>query len=514
MIRRIFFSLVIALILLLVLAIAIPLPPPPNDARDGNFVFSNVHVVDVEAGVIIRNQDVFVERGIVSRIARSGQFEQDGFIAIDGTDKYLMPGLWDMHTHSIKLSPQLHHPLFIANGVTSIRDMSGCLSEPDSFWACPEDREAWNTETIAGDRIAPRYPLQSSYQINGGDEVPEDYPAYFRANDVGQIPELVSYNAASGVDFLKTYTDISSEAYLRLEEEADARGLYLAGHRPIRISLEEAVSAGQRSIEHPRLFIFECFEGAVEFRRLADPKSAFDVQMKRRMIDGHDAEACAKLMAQMAASQTFWTPTIQVLSVPARTSSERLDDDPRLKYIPYAVEAGMWRGDVEGALSRSKRDGDPEIYADLHSLAQETLMRAHQSGVKLLIGTDSGDSYIFPGFAVHAELEAFVAAGISPEETLRMATTEPARYSGVGDRSGSISVGKVADLILLEGNPFVDIRNTRSVRGVMLAGRYLDRRSLDSLLEFTDEIAGGVRANLQMVWSAVFSPLMRVQLAD
>ena len=512
--RRIFFLCISFLGAALALAIAIPLQAPPNEAVGGQLVFTNVDIINVENGTLDRKQDVFVENGTITQIVETGALSKSGYFEVEGSSKYLMPGLWDMHTHSIKLSPQLHHPLFIANGVTGIRDMSGCLSKPDSFWACTGDRRKWNSEIVSGKRIAPRYPLQSSYQINGGDEVPPGYPHHFRANDITGIPELVAFNSSSGADFLKTYTDISPEAYLVLAEEAASAGLYLAGHRPIRVSLSDAISAGQRSIEHPRLFVFECYAGALEFRRLSNPKSAFDTRMKRRMIDDHDLDICAEKMAETAHSQTYWTPTLQVLSVPARATSTRLHNDPRLKYIPHIVEVGMWKGDVSSATSKTKLGEDVDVLVDLHALAADTVRRAHRSGVKLLVGTDSGDSYIFPGFAVHDELEALMRAGIAPEDALRMATIDAARFAERDARFGTVSVNKAADLILLGANPLENIRNTRSIHGVMLGGRYLDRPALDGMLAYTQQQASSIRTNLQMIWSAITSPLMRVQLAD
>lgn len=144
----------------------------------------------------------------------------------------------------------------------------------------------------------------------------------------------------------------------------------------------------------------------------------------------------------------------------------------------------------------------------------KNLAEAHQAGVRILVGTDTGDGYIFPGFAVHEEMAEFVKAGLSPQDVLRMATIDAARFSRADDRFGSVEVGKAADLILLAANPYEDINNTRKIDGVFFSGRYLDRSALDQLLDFAEQQAGSVRLNVRLVWDALTSPLMRVQLAD
>ncbi|MFM7852330.1 MAG: hypothetical protein ACKO96_10555, partial [Flammeovirgaceae bacterium] len=196
-----------ALLLIAAFALSIlvnvPLAKAPDNSIAKDIIVKNVSVVDVEGGKILLNQDVIIKDGIVSSIeATSGKSHSATLHVVDGRGKYLSPGLWDMHTHSLKVSPQTHHPLLIANGVLSVRDMSGCMSEDDNFWACIKDRKAWNQETETGTGLSPRYFLQSSYQTNGGSEVPEGFPSFFRANDVANIKQLVSFYKNAGADFI------------------------------------------------------------------------------------------------------------------------------------------------------------------------------------------------------------------------------------------------------------------------------------------------------------------------
>lgn len=504
-----------ALLLAITLMLVIPLPEAPDDSVAGNFIIMNVNIVDVESGEILAHQDVTIRAGRVSQIEEASEAASPlSFKIIDGRGKYIMPGLWDMHTHSYKISPQFHHPLFIANGVTGVRDMSGCMSEPDNFWACIDDREKWNRNTAEDRGIAPRYILQSSYQLNGGSEVPAGFPAFFRANDTGGNGKLADFYAAAGADFLKTYSDLSPAAYGNLAREAQARGLAIAGHLPLRVSLPEAIAAKQQSIEHPRLFLLECFKGAEEFRGLPNPSAAYNTQFRRQLVDDHDADRCASLMQDMANSTTYWSPTLQVLQMSARAHDRSFREDPRLKYIPLILNEGMWKGDANKSAERSTDGNGRNIDAEMYQLAKNNLLQAHESGVKLLAGSDAGDTYVFPGFSIHQEIEEYVAAGISPQDTLRIATIEAARFSKLDGDYGSIEVGKVADILLLRADPYADIRNTQKIEGLFLGGRYFDRSALDNILDFAERQAGSIRLNLRYLWDALSSPLMRVQLVD
>ncbi len=132
----------------------------------------------------------------------------------------------------------------------------------------------------------------------------------------------------------------------------------------------------------------------------------------------------------------------------------------------------------------------------------------------MLAGTDAGDTYVFPGFAIHDELLELVSAGLTPADALRSATIDAARFSGRHDEFGSIEAGKMADMLLLDENPLEDIRNTRRIAGLFFDGQYFDRPALDRLLTFAERQAGSVRVNLRLLWQAVNSPIMRAQLAD
>lgn len=510
-----FCAVILVVAIILALLVYIPLAKAPNDGLSKDIIVKDVNIVDVKDGKIIPNKDVIIQDGrLISIASTSSKAHAKSLHVVDGRGKYLSPSLWDMHTHSFKISPQFHHPLLVANGVLGVRDMSGCMSEDDSFWACIKDRETWNRETESKVGLSPRYFLQSSYQTNGGNEVPEGFPSFFKANDIANIEQLVSFYKNAGADFIKTYSELSPEAYKALAQHAEAQGLGIAGHQPLQVSLPETIAAKQQTIEHPRLFLMECYEGQEQFRALPDPLSAYTTEYKAQLVDRHDAEHCKKMFREMANSSTFWTPTMQVLQLGAKAGDRSFREDPRLRYIPALVNLGIWQGDADQSAKRSITPQGRNVDVELYALAMKNLAQAHDAGVKILVGTDTGDSYVFPGFGVHDEMAEFVRAGLSPQDVLRMATIDAAKFSRVDDKFGSIEVGKAADMILLAANPYDDILNTQKIDGVFYNGQFFNRLALDRLLDFAEQQAGSIRLNIRLLWDVFSSPLMRVQLAD
>lgn len=343
---------------------------------------------------------------------------------------------------------------------------------------------------------------------------PTGFRILFRARNRQEAGQLAACYSEAGADFLKVYSELRPEVYFALAEEAHARGLWLDGHRPIKVSLTDMLAAGQRSVEHARVFLLECYRGADEFRALDDPLAAYTPALKARLVDEHDGVRCARLIQQLAESNTWWTPTLQTLRMGALAGDPSFRADPRLKYIPGLFSALMWEPDADRAMDAGTDASGRNINAEMYRLALQHVGQAHAAGAQLLTGTDAFDTYVFPGFSTHDELAELVSAGLSPIEALETATINAAIFSGVQDEFGSITAGKVADMLILDANPLRDIRNTQSIDGLFFNGRYLDRAALDLLLDYAEQRAADWRTNLHLLWAAIRSPLLRVQFAD
>jgi hypothetical protein len=242
--------------------------------------------------------------------------------------------------------------------------------------------------------------------------------------------------------------------------------------------------------------------------------AAYNTDMRARFIDGHDPARCAELMAAMAASETWWTPTLQVLRMSALAGDREFRADPRRRYIPFVFWTGLWQPDADRAAAHARLASGRNVAAELYQLALDNVRQAHEAGVRMVAGTDAGDTYVFPGFAIHDELAELVGAGLTPADALRSATIDAARFSGREREYGSIEAGKMADMILLDADPLADVRSTARIAGLFFNGQYLDRAALDELLAFAADQASSLPTNLQLLWGALRSPVVRAQAAD
>lgn len=508
-------SLLLVGIVMLVATLMLPLSSAPLVGLKGDFALEHINIISTLDASVLEDMTVLVKEGRIINILPLGQdFARDQYRSLSLEGKYLLPGLWDMHTHALKLSPQLHHPLFIRFGVTSVRDMSGCLSEADSYWACPEDRTLWQQQAIDGARISPRYPMQSSYQTNGGNEVPNDFPEFFKLATRGDAGALVDFYESRGVDFIKVYTELTSDQYDNLVDATADKRVKIAGHKPLTVSLQHALDTEMASIEHGRLFMFECFKGIESFRGLEEPLLHYSSDLMRDMLQRQSVDNCTAMMSAMANSRTRWVPTLTTLKMSAMANEKLFREDPRLAYIPEVVYRLLWLQDINRAAEKGYDTQGLFVHQDFFAAASAQVGRAQKLGVKILAGTDNLDTYVFSGASLHDELAMLVESGLSPLEAIQTATINPAVFSGLESEFGSVTIGKQADFILLNRNPLTDIRHTKDIHGVMFAGHYYDREALHSLDNFVLEMAASVRVNLRFLYDILASPLMRIQLAD
>lgn len=452
--------------------------PVPHAARDYQIV--KVRVVDVEAGAVGPPTSVEVRNGSIARIGPVQS--QAGVMTVDGNGGFLVPGFWDMHVHSFQLSPQIHFPLFVANGVTNVRDMMDCPGEQDSLIACVRDKRRWSRRVEDGTLAAPRIVETASYYF----ERPDLTPA--------EVRERAQSYAARGVDALKVYNALSPQAYRATAEAARRLDLRLVGHLPKRVGLNEAIDAGQASFEHAHVLVHHCYRGAEDWRagRLdAVPPTV----LAERMVREHDSETCQRAYAGMREAGTWFVPTHVTREQDARAADDRFVNDPRLDYLD-PLSRMAYDEDLAATVTRHPGERGERALRAYFEHGLRLTGEAHRSGVRVLVGTDTA----IGGFRYHDEMAHLVRAGLTPAEVLRAATIEAARYAGLDRRSGSIAVGKRADLVLLSANPLTDIDNTRKIRAVWLAGRLYNRDGLDDLLGFTKRQAHNPANWKRLLW--------------
>ncbi len=507
---RIVVATVLAASLVVLAGVLWPLDTPIAQRAPDRLLIAGANLVDVRAGIVRPGQDILIEDGTIAAVGAN--LPRDSVIVLDAPGRYAIPGLFDMHVHSFKLSPLLTHPLFVAAGVTAVRDMGGCIGIDDAWVACADEKGAWNEAVRESRLVGPRFDQVTSLAINGGSEIPNGIDPELGAASPAGARKRVEHDLARGVDFLKPYTRISRDSYLALAEAARANGLYLAGHQPLAVSGLEAVAAGQRSIEHAFLFIWECYPGMAELRGTDNPRSVYTNEHRVSMISGHDEALCRTLHEAMVEAGTAFVPTHTTRKLDAFALDEAYRNDPRLKYIPRPLRS-LWLGDADGMAQRAGDDGQAS-YRDFYEFGLAQTGAAHAAGVQVLAGTDAPDSFAFPGTGLHDELEHLVEAGLSPLDALRAATIEPARFLGLDGKAGVIEAGARADIVLLSGNPLADIGAVRSTDTVVLAGAVYDREDLDRLLADVEEAAGHWSMWPKFAWQIANSPIMRKQFAD
>lgn len=463
-------------------AFALSLAVAPGAARaqaQGRLTIDHVAIVDVATGTIRRDMRVDIADGRITRVEPAAvaglprEVRHDpagdrlggatggplggaiGDAEIDGRGKFLMPGLWDAHVHLTKLGAGAL-AAFVAYGVTSVRDMGSDLAEV----------RARRREIEAGRRPGPR--IETAGQIL---ETPANVARMKREATVEPVDRIrlpvgspaeaeaaVARLAKAGADLIKVRTVVDDATLRAMAAAAHAHGLKLAGH-PVAAP-ETLIDIRMDSVEH--LLTFPPLT-----RPPAERRALFE-----RMRD---------------AGVSMGTTTVNLegsVLVPYDTAIARLKTDPLpLRRLVSRYLASDWQEQVDErqgpdaakALAAFAR-ALPDVYRDLREM--------HAAGVRFLAGSDAAVVFMYPGDSLHGELQNLVdRAGLTPVEALRAATMNPAAFFGLERESGAIETGYRADLVLLDGNPLEDIRQTRQIAGVVCNGRWHDRAALARLLD-------------------------------
>ena len=452
--------------------------PPPREFASGTAI-ENVAVVDVAAGSVAEGRTVVVQGRRIAAVASPEDLALgDGVERIDGGGGYLIPGLWDMHVHELSTGFDPALPLYIANGVTGMRDMWGAVDEA---------REAQEA-IAAGERVGPR-------SIVAGN-ITDGANAWWPGSVIADTPErgrfVVDSLVDAGAGFIKVYSALEADAFAAIAGQAAARGVDVAGHVPFTVAAGDASDAGMRSMTHMFGIVEGCSSNDAEVRATRGewmalraeggefPNPFFDPGLYGKILDAADDRLCGELMGRLAANGTWLTPTLTVLSSMASLDRLREQDDPRLAYMPGLIVQG-WKMRLPG--TEPDTPENIEVRERFFDRQLAVTGMAAAAGVRILAGTDTPNPFVYPGFSLHDELELFVRAGLSPRDALATATTAPAEFLGATDSLGAVAEGRLADLVLLEANPLEDIGNTRRIVSVVADGRLFARPELDALLD-------------------------------
>ena len=436
------------------------------------FVFTNVNVVDTRSGSIWPHLTVVIKNGRISGIAPIGLIDESrNTIVINATGKYLIPGLWDMHVHTAFNDPawdeKLLYPLYVANGITGVRDMGGVL----------DLLEQRRQHIERGEVLGPHIVLAGPFLVGGNSDSQS-----IAVNNPEEARNAVDWLKKRHVDFIKILSNIPRDCYFAVAEQSKKDHLSFVGHVPFSVSAAEASNAGQKSMEHLTGFALAASSQESELRQQILRSSATHDRAayfaaSRKAPETYDPAKAASLIALLVQNRTWQVPTLVWTRTQANLDDDSPDADSSLKYVPASIRQ-QW--DPKVVAGRTSADQVAEYKRDAAN-GPKIVKQMRGAGVYFLAGSDGPDPMVIPGVSLHRELELLVESGFTPLEALQAATLHPAQFLGL-EKYGVVEKGQAADLVLLDGNPLLDIRNTRKVAGVMLDGKYHSREELDRIL--------------------------------
>ncbi|MEM7432605.1 MAG: amidohydrolase family protein [Pseudomonadota bacterium] len=382
---------------------------------------------------------------------------------------FVMPGLWDMHVHSLSdatAAVERRLPLYVAHGVTGIRDMgsivSGVIETRDRLDADP---------TLIAPEIIAAGPLLDGVKLQWYGDLP------LVLTDPVEVDAALSNLLDQGLDFFKVYDQLSTEVYDAILKYAAQREISVAGHPPWRVGITKAAQSGQKTFEHLSIFTFgDCVEEPREwFNRALNAKFGsdgysgyYDVVLEFFALG--QRENCNAAIQSLAANRSFVTPTLVMeMNDRSRVHSDDL--------VWLDATARPWCESTLQSIDKVEPSHREAAIGAFAAFAN----RLHQAGVRLLAGSDNPNYCLVAGASLHWELERLVEVGLNPMEALATATINPALLFGREASEGQVTHGFRANLLVLQANPVDDIRNTRRIAGVFIDGRWVGKAAIDQI---------------------------------
>lgn len=455
------------------------------EAPGGGTAFTGVTVIDPASGRVHPGMTVLIRGDTIVDVGRHAPPHDATVVDLRG--RFVIPGLADMHTHA--QAEGIDNGLYVANGVTTVREMAGSPLARD-----------WRDRIEAGTLLGPRYTVGSRL-IDGAPTIwNPDWVDVVQVSDPATARAAVRAEIARGADFIKVYSRVPRDAYRALAAEAQRHDVPFVGHCPDVVPLEEAADLGQASIEHLFWTPFETSTREAWIRR--------EIQRIRLGLGEYSGWFAALHPLEWVAANTYSPVKARHLhaklarrrirQVPTLAMHRGLDyartvdmNSPRNKYLPPSALGSQEMARQEFYL-KDRAPADDARWAAMFDHRLRTVRRLHEAGVPLMTGTDTGTVAVWPGFSVHDELELFVAAGIPPMAALHAATAEPAAF--LGTKTGRVAPGHAADLVILDADPLADIRNTQKLSGVVVRGHYLDETARQAVLADVARTAAGTPA--------------------
>ena len=451
-------------LVLLLGACAAPSGGAPSAAL---LAIEGVTVIDIASGAApAANQTILIADGVIRAMGPASQIVIPASARrLDARGRFAIPGLWDSHVHFMNTGVTAL-PVLLAHGVTTVREMGGYI----------DSTRAWQARMRAGTLVGPRIvtagPILESPQYlarvversQRGDPrlAVRVLPYRIGVGDAATAQRAIDSLRALRVDFVKIRNSGNPTAFYATLRAATAAGLRTVAHQISGVPIASALDSGLTNLEHAML-----------------PPSGRLSTGARDSID-----------AAFARNRAWFTPTLSVsstLTLSGDSASRAIFDDAAIRLDERRAYASAWllewwRMQVDERAADTSSTREARALESYRSSAAD-VRRLRSLGVEILAGTDAGSVLVYPGFSLHEELEMLVTdAKLTPREALESATLSPARFARLDARLGTITAGKIADIIILDADPLADIRNTRRIHAVVQDGRVFTRADLDALL--------------------------------
>lgn len=445
----------------------------------GDILIQNVHTIDVETGELLPGQDIIITGNTIHSVSPHGHQAIEAKTIIDGTDQYLIPGLWDMHAHMMRENWYVSQmPLLRANGITGFREMWG-------------DMEIANNvrEEIENGRMPYFRFVASGHVLDGAKPFwSGSIPVESEERAVHIVDSLIKSKA----DFIKVYSFLSPAVFSAIAQRCKEKRISFSGHVPHTEWVTSASEAGMASMEHLYGFLIEaCSESDSAMSLMQRSVRAFekgDKEQRNRtlllfyslVLNNFSEEKMRWIAQKLTRDNTYIVPTLVTLRGEYFTNDTSFTNDPRLKYMSKET-LDYWKETAASDI-RKNTSVDWQNKRRRWEIERQIMQILIAEKVPIMAGTDADNPYAFPGFSLHDEVALYVEYGMTPREALYSATIAPVKFLGMSDSLGTISKGKLADLVLLNANPLEDIKNTTKVSTVIANGKIYGKAYIDSVM--------------------------------
>ncbi|HSP40148.1 MAG TPA: amidohydrolase family protein [Gillisia sp.] len=441
-----------------------------DNKEEYDILISNVNIVDVESGNVTAGKLILIEGDTIRKIVNKEEI--DSFTAreiLDAGGGFIMPGLWDMHVHFRGGDTLINEnkeflPLFLAYGITSVRDAGGDIT-PALL--------QWRNQIAQGEIDGPLI-------FTPGPKLDGTSPAWagsIKVTSAGEIETALDSLEALGADYVKIYDgNLTKEAFYEIIKASEKRGLKTTGHMPLTANFMVAIDHGLDGSEHMYYPLMACSP-------IADSLTSLNrgYGIVEQVIDSYDPDLAEEVFKKMSAKNVYVTPTLFIGTALAEILQKDHSRDSLLNYVGTGIQE-TYKGRIEGA-KRSQASGS-QMRQKMEAISSRMIRPMYDAGVSILAGSDCGafNSYVYPGSSLLGELNSLVDAGLTPREALETSVINGPKFFDLQDYFGTVGQGRVAHLILLENNPLEDLANLENPVAVIKSGKVYSRDKLAALM--------------------------------